>query len=202
MLFVLAAPAATAQEAPQAAVLSPPDRADVRRIESYLGRIDTLRARFLQVASDGSYAEGDLYLWRPGRLRMEYDSPVPILIVADGRALIYYDRELEQVSYLGLDSTPAGILLADTVSFSGGLTITGFERGEQSLRVTLAQTADPFAGSITLVVGDNPMALRKWTVLDAQGVTTTVSLFDARFGLPLNADLFRFTPQPERDSAP
>jgi outer membrane lipoprotein-sorting protein len=198
LVAVVAAPQAAA-EAPAPARLSAADAADIARIEAYLNAIGTMQARFLQVSSDGGYAEGDFYLSRPGRLRIAYDPPVPVLIVANGRHLIYFDEKLNQVSYLGLDSTPAGILVDDRVSLSGRLTVTGFERGEQVLRVTLVQTDDPLAGNITLVLGDRPMVLKKWAVEDAQGLTTTVSLFAARTGVPLNPDLFEFTPPPETE---
>ncbi len=188
-----------ADEAPAPARLSAADAADIVRIEAYLNTIGTLEARFLQVSSDGGFAEGDFYLSRPGRLRIAYDPPVPVLIIANGRHLIYFDEELNQVSYLPLDSTPAGILVDDHISFSGRLQVTRFERGEQVLRATLVQKEDPLAGSITLVFSERPMVLKKWAIKDAQGTTTTVSLFSARTGVPLNPDLFEFTPPPESE---
>ena len=188
----LAWAAGAAADAPPAARLGDAERADIARIEAYLNGVSTLSARFLQVTSTGTYSEGTLYLWRPGRMRVEYDPPVPILIVADGRSLVYHDRKLEQVSYLGLESTPAGILLAETVSLSKSVTVTGFERGSGALRVRLVKTEDPLEGSLTLVFGDRPLTLKKWVVTDPQGVTTTISLLGARYGHPLNPELFRF----------
>lgn len=192
LLPVLAAGAALLVAAAPALALSDADKADVQRIEQYLNRMDTVRARFFQRSSDNTFAEGNLYLWRPGRMRIEYDPPTPILIVADGTFLIYFDKSLEQVSYLGLDATPAGILLRETVSFSGDLEVTAFERGAGVLRVTVVQAKDPLAGSITMVFADDPLILRKWTVTDAQGVITEVSLLGARFGVELDPELFRF----------
>lgn len=196
-LLVAAAAPAKPQEAAGAERLDAAGAADVRCVEAYLNRLDTVRARFLQVSSDGTYSEGDLYLSRPGRLRIEYDPPMPVLIVANGRHLIYHDRKLEQVTYLGLDSTPVGILIGETIALSGRLTVTRLERGAKVLRVTVIRTQDPLAGSITLVLGEAPMQLRKWIIRDAQGVTTTVSLFDIRFGVPLNPALFEFKPPAE-----
>ena len=177
-------------ETPAAPVLSDADRADIARIETYLNALKTVEARFLQVSSEGTYAEGHFYLSRPGRMRIEYDPPVPVLIVANKSVLVYYDTKLKQLNYLGLDSTPAGILVGETVSFSGPVTVTAYERAANALRITLVQTEDPLAGSITLVFSDRPMALRKWSVTDAQGVVTNVSLMNARFGTDLDAKLF------------
>jgi outer membrane lipoprotein-sorting protein len=178
---------------PRAATLSAAERADVGRIEAYLNRIRTLQARFLQVTSTGELSVGTLFISRPGKLRIEYDPPVPILIVAARGVLTYFDKELEQVSEIDLESTPAGILVRETVSFfSGDFTLTRFRRQAGAARVTLVRTEDPQEGSLTLIFSDRPLTLRKWIVTDAQGVKTTVSLLKTRFGLPLNPELFQF----------
>lgn len=178
---------------PQAAEISGEERAAIVRIEQYLNAMSTVQARFLQASSNGQLAEGNLYISRPGRLRIEYDPPVPVLIVADGRWLIYYDKQLEQVSHLPLRSTPASILTRPNISLTGGdLILTDFERGGGVLRVTLVQADDPYAGKVSLIFDENPMALRKWSVVDAQGIVTDVSLTAARFDVPIDRDLFRF----------
>jgi outer membrane lipoprotein-sorting protein len=172
---------------------SPADRADIKRIETYLNGLGTLRARFLQVSSNGDYAEGTLFVSRPGRLRIEYDPPVPVLMVAAGGMLTYYDRELQQVSHIDLNSTPAGILVRERISlFSEDITATALERGADALRMTVVRADDPLEGSIALVFSDRPLTLKKWTVTDAQGTVTTVSLLDTRFNVTLDPKLFAF----------
>ncbi|TVR99368.1 MAG: outer membrane lipoprotein carrier protein LolA [Rhodospirillales bacterium] len=178
---------------PQAAEIGSEARRDLARIERYLNAMTTVRARFLQVASNGQFAEGNIYIARPGNMRVEYDPPTPVLIVADGTWLIYYDQELEQVSYIPLRSTPVSILTRQDVSLTDGdLLVTDFTRDGGSLRLTVVQKDDPWSGSVTLVFDENPMTLRKWTVVDAQGVEIQVSLVTARFDIPLDRDLFQF----------
>lgn len=186
-----------ATAAPRPADLGEQDSADLARVEAYLNGIDTLRARFLQVSSDGGYAEGDLYIDRPGNMRIDYDPPVPVIVVASGSWLIYLDTKLEQVTHIPVGSTPAGILLHETVKLSGDVTVTAFERQADALRVTLVRTKDPAEGSLTLVFSDRPLVLRKWSVIDAQGVETSVSLMETHFGETLKSDLFELD-LPER----
>jgi outer membrane lipoprotein-sorting protein len=90
-------------------------------------------------------------------------------------------------------STPAGVLLKENPKLLGDVTVTGVERGPGALRVKIAQSDDLMAGTITLVFSDGPLTLRKWVVTDAQGVETTVSLIDTRFGGKLDSQLFEFT---------
>ena len=199
LLIALGLPAA-ATAAPPAASLTEQDRADVARVESYLNGIDTLRARFLQVSSDGGYAEGNLYIDRPGQMRIDYDPPVPVVVVANGNWLIYLDIKLQQVTHIPLGSTPAGILLRENPRLSGEVTITGFERAADALRITLVRTRDPAEGNLTLVFSDRPLLLRKWSVIDAQGVETSVSLMETHFGEPLKRSLFELElPETPRD---
>ncbi|MSO85503.1 MAG: outer membrane lipoprotein carrier protein LolA [Rhodospirillales bacterium] len=189
----------TAASKAEPARLSPEDQTDLGRIEEYLNGIRTMRSRFFQVAPSGAHAEGNLFLSRPGKLRIAYDPPVPILIVAHDRTVGYYDRELGQAQYFGSDQTPAGVLLRDKIRLAGGdLAVTRFERSPGALRLTLAQTADPGQGSIALVFSDRPLILRKWVVIDTQGQTTEVALMAPEFGVALEPKLFLFDDMVEK----
>jgi len=192
--LIIAAGPVQAAKAPFS--LSAADRADLSRVENYINGIGTLQARFLQASSNGAYAEGTLTLSRPGKMRLQYDPPVQMLIVADGKWLIYKDTELDQVTYLPLDSTPAGIIVRKNMSFfSDDVTVTGIERGPGVLSVTVTGK-DPEEGSMTLVFADKPLALRKWIVIDPQGVKTSVSLLSSRYGIAVDPSLF-IVKQPE-----
>ena len=80
--------------------LSVDEKITVKRVEKYLNELFTLKSRFLQATSTGNYTEGTLYLSRPGKMRIEYDPPAQLLIVADGTWLIYNDIELDQITHL------------------------------------------------------------------------------------------------------
>ena len=205
LAFAPAAPqGAAAAIAPQLR-LGAPERAELARIEEYLNRISTVRAEFVQQSSNGEHARGQLYLARPGRLRIDYQPPVPVLVVADGTFLIYYDRRLEQVSYVPLASTPASILLDDRISLAeDSLVVTGYERAGNLILVTVARADNPGEGSITLGFKENPLQLAEWSVTDAQGIVTLVTLLDPRFDIDLDRALFVFQDprEPSQRSAP
>jgi outer membrane lipoprotein-sorting protein len=188
---VTAAPAAAA--VPPSLQLSAEAEQDLRQIESYLNSIRTVRARFSQVSSNGQAASGQIALSRPGRLRIDYDPPSPVLVVADGSFLIYYDRALDQVSYVPLGATPAGIILDQHISLAGpALTVLEVADAGDSLRLMLTRSDTPGEGTLSLFFTRAPWALSEWEVTDAQGITTRVTLSDAEFGVPLDSKLFEF----------
>jgi outer membrane lipoprotein-sorting protein len=176
--------------APVSASLGAKDRADLQRIAAYLDGIRTMYARFQQVASDGTVASGQMWVERPGRMRFEYDPPSPILLIADRFYVYYVDKQLAEMSQVGLKSTPAWFLLRDRIAFDSDLVVTRFERGAEVVRVTVVEKDQPEIGAVTMVFSERPLALRQWTVLDQQGRSTTVSLGEARFGMPLDPKLF------------
>lgn len=202
-LMLAAGPAAAA---PQSEVVlvqaeqeaAAPATADIlRKAEKHLQGIESMTARFMQVSSTGARAEGALALQRPGRMRLEYDPPTHVLVVADGRFLIYVDEKLNQVSHLPLRSTPAGILLREDVSFDDPeITVSDVQRGGGVTEIEVHMTKDPAAGRMTLVFADEPFELRQWRVVDAQGIETAVTLYDVRTGVDLNQRQFRHIPGP------
>lgn len=178
---------------PRRAQLSPQDRADIARAEAHLNSIATLRARFLQVAPNGMQAEGTAFISRPGRMRLQYDPPSPLLVVANGRFLIFHDRELGEPSYIPLNATPAGVLVRENVRLDGSdLAVTRVARRAGVLEISLVDPKDSGQGELTLVFSEGPLTLRQWRVLDAQGQVTTVSLYEAQTGIALDPKLFQF----------
>lgn len=194
LALLLAVTAWTAEAAdPRKLPLSERDKADIERAEAYLNGVTTLKARFLQVSPNGTSVEGDAYLSRPGKLRMQYDPPSPLLVVADGSFLIVHDRQLDAPSYLPLNSTPAGILVRANVKLNGGeVAVSRVTRLPGVVRISMVQADDPAAGEITLVFSDAPFVLRQWQVKDTQNQLTTVSLFEVQNGLTLDPKLFQF----------
>ena len=180
---------AAAAAPPAAVALTPQDNADLQRIAGYLGSIRTMYAKFRQVAPGGGIATGQLWMARPGRMRFEYDPPTQILLLADMFYVYYIDKELIQMTKVGLKSTPAWLLLRDPITFSD-LIVTRFERAANTVRVTVVEKTEPDNGSLTMVFSDNPLALRQWSIVDQQRKTTTVSLYDERFGMALDPKLF------------
>ncbi len=178
------------QQAPGAAALSPADQGWVQRLQATLDAISTLRARFVQIAPDGRTTRGRAWLDRPGRMRFEYDKPSPLLLVAGGGMLVFNDSELKQTTTVPLEKTPLGLLLRPQLTLSGDVTVTGFRHEGGELQLTLVRTASPGDGSLTLIFAEQPLALRAWRVVDAQGRQTRVDLVDIVLGGALPQRLF------------
>ncbi|HEX3862484.1 MAG TPA: outer membrane lipoprotein carrier protein LolA [Stellaceae bacterium] len=184
--------AAGAVAAPMPATLAPQDTLQLQRIAAYLNGIRTMTARFQQISNNGGVSAGHVWVARPGRMRFEYETPKPNTLLADSTYVYYWDRELNQTSKYELRSTPAWFFLRDPINFGSDVIVTRFTHTGSLIYVTVVETAQPDAGSLTLVFNENPILLRQWIVVDQQGKTTTVNLTDLQFGMALDPKLFQY----------
>lgn len=184
-------------QAPRPYLMTTQEAVRLKQAAEYLNSVQTMRARFAQSSSTGNYAEGTVYMRRPGRMRIEYDPPAQVLVVANGSYVVYEDGELQQVSYIGLNDTPLGLLLRENVEFTDPeITLTGMRTSADMMEIDLVQTKDPGQGTLTLIFATNPFELRQWRVRDAQGVEVNVTLLTPQFGVDLDSSLFKYTEKP------
>ena len=171
----------------------------IERINAYLNEIKTLRADFLQVATNGEIASGKLYMSRPGKIRFEYTPPSPILILSDGTFLIYIDKHLEGMTHFFLSNSPISFLVKKSVRITDDTEIISFSQKANIIRIKLAKLNQIDNGTITLNFTNQPFNLRKWVVADPQGVETTVILSNMEKNITLNPELFEFEGFPKKE---
>ena len=164
--------------------------ADLQDASNWLNSVKSLKSRFLQVSPDGSLVQGDFMLRRPGRLRFEYDEPSPYLVLSDGFWLYFLDKELDQPQSWPIQDTPLNVLVADEVNLADDPDVIAIRRRPGTLAVTIQDQDRPDDGQVTLIFSRQPLALRQWKVIDAQGQLTTVTLDKMETGMHLPATLF------------
>jgi outer membrane lipoprotein-sorting protein len=163
----------------------------VPQIEQYFNGIRSLKARFVQSNPNGSVVQGTLYVRRPGRMRFEYDAPSQLKIVADGRQVTMWDNATRDFGQWPIGWTAASFLVKDPLVLSGDLQVEKLERVNGMLEATMSQARKPQEGKVIVRLGENPLLLRGWTIIDNRGNRVTVSLSDMQSGLQLADSLFK-----------
>jgi len=160
--------------------------------EKYINSIRTLKARFVQSNPNGSVVQGTLYVRRPGRMRFEYDPPSQLKIVADGSQVTMWDIANKDFGQWPIGWTAASFLVKEPLSLSGDLQVEKSERSDGMLHLTLSQAKKPQEGKVIVRLGENPMVLRGWTIIDNRNQRVDVSLNGLQTGLQLADSLFKF----------
>ena len=167
------------------------DTADLDRISAYLNNMKTLKGGFLQIGPDGQSDEGVFYIDKPGRMRFEYHAPNPVLIVSDGTTVAVQNKRLNTVDHYPLFSTPLSLILSDDLNLKKNPSIAGITREPGEIILNARAASSKMNGNLTLVFAAPNLELRQWTIVDAQGLSTTVSLRDLQPGAQLDPALFK-----------
>ena len=164
----------------------------VADVERYLNSIRTFKARFVQSNPNGSIAQGTLYVWRPGRMRFEYDPPSQLKIVADGYQVTMWDPATKDFGQWPIGWTAASWLAKDPIALSGDLRVEKFERASSGLlEMTMSQARKPQDGKVIVRFSENPMALQGWTIVDQRGQRVNIALTSVQPNLQLTESLFK-----------
>ena len=189
-LALLAAAAVTPVQAAAAPTLSPEDKADVDKAAAYLESLNAVKGRFTQFDARGRKTEGDFYLKRPGKVRFAYDPPASMLLVSDGGTVNVWDSKLKTFESYPLKMTPLNLFLARHVRLDRGVVVTGVKRYADGFTIVARDGKKEADGQIALNFSSNPMALREWTVTDAQNQMTRVVLSGLTAAGDLDPKLF------------
>lgn len=166
--------------------------ARVAQAETWLQNLKTSQARFTQKGYDGTVLQGNFYISRPGRLRFEYDPPVADLVVADGLMLYFYDAQQKQASSAPIGTTLADFLLRKNARLDGDLKVMNVRSRNGMTSMVVTQVNDPSAGQLQLNFIETPFQLKSWQIIDAQGLTTDITLNNLVTGMALPPALFVF----------
>jgi outer membrane lipoprotein carrier protein len=182
-------------------------------LDTYLTHLKTLRAEFVQTVTDGKgdqlqKAQGTLVIVRPGRFRWELtpDGGATQLMVADGKNLWFYDRDLEQVSVkaatAALTATPAGLLSGEgNIRELFTVTVAGRKDGFDWVLVSPKQSDADFREA-RLGFGTDPRGqgeLKRMVLKDKLGQTVLLEFLKNERNPPVAETEVKFTPPPGAD---
>jgi outer membrane lipoprotein-sorting protein len=166
------------------------DRAELNRISAYLNSIRSMKGGFTQIDPNGDVDQGTFAISKPGRMRFEYKPPTPTLIVSDGRNVVVANSQLRTLDSYPVDQTPLDLILGDNIDLAGSHEIVGVARQQDAFIVKARSRGGRAQGNITLTFAEPELELRQWTVIDNQGLQTTVALRDVQTGIDIPAALF------------
>lgn len=198
LLLCASATPALAAPAPMAAA-SP--STDLDQAVEALRAITTMQADFLQTDRDGQRVAGTVTIKRPGRIRFQYQPGVPMLIVADGRALTLIDYEVRQLQRWPIKNSPLGALLDPTRDVKRYGTLQPVT-DPKIVSIEIRDRSHPEYGVITLIfvrkaTAPGGLELTSWVALDSQNRRTTIRLANQRYGMEVPDSAFNYTdPRP------
>ena len=170
------------------------EKASLAAISSYFDQHKVLAAQFVQISYDGSRADGQIFLKRPGRLRFEYQDPNNVVVlVAEKRITIFdYKSDSQPTSY-PVSNSPLSLLLDDEIDFTKDSMVLDHSYDGSLTRVTLNNPEHQEFGQITLIFEQDPLRLSQWQVTNQVGEQILVMLNDLEYDVVMYDTLFNIT---------
>ena len=166
---------------------------EISDIENYLSNLKNFTASFVQVSDAGDVAEGMFYLSRPNNLRIDYNPPVQLQIIANEKKLYYYDKELDEVTKVGTKRTPVLFLLRDELSFDGKrVEVVNFEKGRRTMEISLRDKKKEELGIMTMIFDSKPLILRKIRIANELNQITDINFYDIDTNKTIDKNIFKF----------
>lgn len=183
--------AGAAGAAPNLSNLSPQQLATVEAVNKYFNTVDTIEGKFVQTGPDGSQATGYFVIDRPGKMRFRYYPPSKLDIIADGKTVAVDDKGAEQQTLMLLSETPLRFLLDKNIDLTREAVVKSVSADSDLITVVLQDDALYGAGQLTLIFDARTIELKQWTVTDAQGLDTTVAVYEVKTGTQTNPKWFQ-----------
>jgi outer membrane lipoprotein-sorting protein len=187
--LVLAAAALLLSVTAVLADYSAQEKSDLDRLSATLNAIHSLKAEFVQNDPNGAVEQGDVYIEKPGKMRFEYKPPSAITVVSDGIDVAVFNKKLSTTDRYPLSTTPLNILLSDHVNLRENKNVIGIDHQHGDI-VVHARSSDRRSNGNIAIVFTPDFRLKQWTVVDAQGLATTVTINNVQTGITLAPELF------------
>ncbi len=201
ILILVASGTAVAAATTAATAAAPAARSPAAQVEHYLKGLATWSADFSQTIEDANgkvlrRASGHLYLQRPGKFRWDYTEPSEQLVLADGKKLWFYDKDLAQANVRDMDATLASspaVLLANGAPVSSQFDITALPPRD-GLEWYQLVPKHPDTDFQAIRIGFAGGELAQMLLADKLNQVTRLTFSQPKRNLHLAASLFTFVP--------
>ncbi|HVY20016.1 MAG TPA: outer membrane lipoprotein carrier protein LolA [Bauldia sp.] len=175
---------------------TPAQQVALANISAYFNSFSLMEGDFIQIGPNGEQSEGVFFLRKPGRIRFHYNPPARLDVISDGSTVAIKDGRSGTQDMYPLSKTPLRYLLAASIDLTSSNLVNQVQEESDLIMVTIVQRGAFAEGTLVLTFDRKTYELRQWQVTDAQGLNTSVAIFNTVTGKPQNdPNLYRVVPQ-------
>jgi len=170
---------------------TPAQQVALANISNYFNSFDTMQGEFIQVGPRGEQSEGVFVIDKPGKIRFHYKPPVKLDVIADGRSVAVRDNRANTQDLYPLSKTPLRYLLSDRIDLTSSKVVDRVREEADLISLEIEEKGALVKGKLTLIFDSKTNELRQWIVTDAQGLNTSVAIFNTTTGTSPDPGLFK-----------
>lgn len=171
-------------------------QAVLARISNYFNSFRTMQGEFVQIGPRGEQSEGVFFLSKPGKIRFHYKPPVKLDVISDGSSVAIRDNRAQTQDLYPLSKTPLRYLLSNNIDLTSARLVDGVRQEADLVSVEIVEKSALVEGKLTLIFDRKTYELRQWIVTDAQGLNTSVAIFNTTTGKKPDPSMFKIYVSP------
>tara|TARA_B100000579_G_C22751158_1_gene814101 strand:+ start:412 stop:1008 length:597 start_codon:yes stop_codon:yes gene_type:complete len=144
------------------------------RIFKYLQNFNTLKSEFIQVNNNGDVLSGEIFIVRPGKVRIKYNE-IPLLIISDGKKVATINKKLKSITFYKLSDIPVSLLLFKNFRYDK-INILEIRKNDNQLVVKINEKKKNASSYVEVLFEETPFQMKKWTVFRDKNTKTEVLL--------------------------
>jgi outer membrane lipoprotein-sorting protein len=177
---------------------TPAQQVTLANISNRFNSFDTMEGEFVQIGPHGEQSEGVFVIDKPGKIRFHYKPPVKLDVISDGRSVAIRDNRANTQDLYPLSKTPLRYLLDDRIDLTSSKVVDRMREEADLISLDIIEKGALVKGKLTLIFDRDTYELRQWIVTDAQGLNTSVAVFNTTTGKSPDQALFRIYIAPQR----
>ena len=167
------------------------EQAALANINDYFNSFRQMEGQFIQFGPHGEQSEGVFFLSRPGMIRFHFSPPSKLDIISNGDTVAIKDGRAGTQDLYPLSKTPLRYLLADRIDLTSENLVQQVRQESDLISIVIVEKQAFVEGKLTLIFDRKTYQLRQWIVTDAQGLNTSVNIYNTEVGKPQNPNLYR-----------
>ncbi|MEO8668848.1 MAG: outer membrane lipoprotein carrier protein LolA [Bauldia sp.] len=175
---------------------TPDQQAALSNVTTYFNSFRTMEGQFVQSGPNGEQSEGVFFISKPGKIRFHYRPPVKLDVISDGSSVAVRDNKANTQDLYPLSKTPLKYLLADDIDLTSSDVVSQVRIESDIVSVLIIQKSAFVDGKLTMIFDRKTYELKQWIVTDAQGLNTSVAVFNLSTGKRPDPGLFRIVINP------
>jgi outer membrane lipoprotein-sorting protein len=172
---------------------TPAQQTTLANINAYFNSFSLMEGQFIQFGPSGEQSEGVFFLSRPGKIRFHYKPPSRLDVIADGSSVAIKDGKTNTQDLYPLSKTPLRYLLSKRIDLTSKAIVSAIKEEQDLIALVILEKSAFVEGKLTLIFDKKTFALRRWVVTDAQGLNTSVDIFNVTTGKAQDPNLFRIS---------
>ena len=171
--------------------ISKADQYSLVNVSQYLTKLKFLKADFSQTNADGTKSSGTILIKRPGRMRFEYYKPDKTLVLVSAGALAIFDPKGDEapITY-PIKNNPISLILKDEVDLVNSGIVENYKVSIEEAVLTIRDPKHPERGSVELAFKGAKPELKKFTIKNENGSSTSLYLKNIEYPQNISNALF------------